>query len=153
MAEGEAVSSTVVGTLPLVLADLPARVDLHGYAGSPFAWLVTVADLDVTAVAWTATPPVVLTAVDDATLEVSFPATGPTRSRWTGFADGRAVMAGTLTIDRDAVTTEYSSITIMATAGPAGAPGVTPLWWSGTQAAYDALAVKDLNTLYVITGP
>lgn len=33
--------------------------------------------------------------------------------------------------------------------GPAGAAGI---WWSGTQAQYDAIPSKDPNTLYVVTG-
>lgn len=40
-------------------------------------------------------------------------------------------------------------------AGPAGADGVdvNTHWtrWYGTQAAYDAITTKDVNTLYVIT--
>jgi hypothetical protein len=40
----------------------------------------------------------------------------------------------------------------MGPTGPAGPPGASGVWVSMTQAAYDALATKDPNTLYVIVG-
>ena len=36
--------------------------------------------------------------------------------------------------------------------GPIGPQGESGLWWSGTQAEYDAIPVKDPDTLYVISG-
>ena len=39
--------------------------------------------------------------------------------------------------------------------GPAGADGedgTTPNWWTGTQAAYDAIGIPDSNTQYWIVG-
>lgn len=48
------------------------------------------------------------------------------------------------------------SVTVQAgttgPAGPPGPPGVSGAWVSMTQAEYDAIPMKDPNTLYVIVG-
>ena len=36
--------------------------------------------------------------------------------------------------------------------GDKGDQGPSGIWWSGTQAEYDAIPVKDPNTLYVVSG-
>ena len=38
-------------------------------------------------------------------------------------------------------------------AGPAGPPGITPKFWAGTQAEYDALGAYDSETMYIIENP
>lgn len=36
--------------------------------------------------------------------------------------------------------------------GPPGADGQDATWWSGTQAEYDAVVLKNPNTLYIVKG-
>lgn len=36
--------------------------------------------------------------------------------------------------------------------GPQGPPGPSGVWWSGTLAQYEAILIKDPNTLYVVIG-
>lgn len=141
-------------TEPLEIVSLPVEVNIHAHIGDPFERRLVFTGLDVTTKVWTVAAPLSVATQGTDTLVLTLAPSGPLSTRWYLKADGEAYISGTLLID--AGTIEPADLTdvgiqVKGAQGPQGEPGVTPQWWSGTQAAYDALPVKDPDTLYVIT--
>jgi hypothetical protein len=80
--------------------------------------------------------------------------------------EARSYSAGYPVIATEPASTDYGIWVAQSHADPVDVPGISPKWqrrvipddaprwksWSGTQAQYDAIAVKDPQTLYAITG-
>ncbi len=129
---------------------LPTEVNIHAHIGDPFTRNLLISGLDVGTKAWTVTSPLTVTTSGTDTVVLSLPATGPMVTRWRLMADGDTVISGTLKVD--AAAADSTDVVAVAVPGPPGPQGITPQWWAGTQAEYDALPTKDASTLYVITG-
>lgn len=63
--------------------------------------------------------------------------------------------AASATASQTSATASQSSATASQTSATnaANSAAAVPKWWTGTQTAYTAIATKDPNTLYLITGP
>jgi hypothetical protein len=66
-------------------------------------------------------------------------------------AAAAAASAGAASTSAGAAATSAGNAATSATSAAASLAAM-PLWWFGTQAAYNAIPVKDPNTLYAITG-
>lgn len=110
------------------IIELPVGLDIHAHINDPFSRALVFDGMDVTAITWTVTAPLVVSAMDETTLMLSLPASPPMVSKWNLKGDGNVMLAGMLRVDSATVTqadTSTITISVEGVAGPQGPPGPT----------------------------